>query len=168
MKVFDFAIQVDKKGRDFYKDLASRAESEGVRRIFNRLAEDEIRLMRGHRHLKRKARQIESGTLNSMEEVFEPRQPPEDEVEAYRLALEVEGQVCRMFSEAADQEKDQAARRALREVANAECGELREIEGVLDFVKAPNEFLAWGEFSNLGEFHNFGRYQDNRPCRHTA
>jgi hypothetical protein len=45
----------------------------------------------------------------------------------------------------------------LRRIATEERRELESLRQLFDFVNAPNEFLAWGEFSNLNEFHNFGR-----------
>ncbi|HXV21623.1 MAG TPA: hypothetical protein VD811_11625 [Desulfuromonadales bacterium] len=51
-----------------------------------------------------------------------------------------------------------ASTRALfRRIASEERRELESLRKLYDFVDAPNEYLARGEFSNLNEFHNFGR-----------
>jgi hypothetical protein len=34
------------------------------------------------------------------------------------------------------------------------------VQNIYDFVNAPTQYLAWGEFSNLDEFRQFGRDLD--------
>lgn len=161
MRVLDFAMEMDRRGRDLYRRLAAQAESEGARRIFAGMAEDEERLLARYRELQAAGLDGDSRTLDEVEIPFaaERIKAVGSGTEAFRLLRDIEGQACRLFETAASREGDEAARRALGEVARAECGELREIEQVCEFVNAPNEYLAWREFSNLDEFHNFGRYE---------
>lgn len=169
MKVIDFAVRMERHGRDFFKDLASRAEEPGVRGVFARMAEDEEKMLRTIRSLN--VPDVESAALDGLENVFEGRMEEGREVrrplDAYLFLMEVEREVCRLYEEALRHEKDPQARRLLRRIASEEERELRSLEEVYDFINAPNEYLAWQEFSNLDEFHNFGRYEDNRGCGHT-
>lgn len=166
----DFAMEVDRRGRDFYREMARRADSAAARGVLERLAEDAERLIEKHGRLETTGVEVDAALLKDEQEIFRRHRQtvPADEVGAYRLALAVEGEVCRLFEGAAAQERDILARQVLRQVAASECAGRQELEAVCDFVNAPNEFLAWSEFSNLDEFHNFGRYEDNRSCRHTS
>ncbi len=174
MKVLDFAMEMDLSGRDFYRRMARRTSDQGARRIFERMAMEEERMVDSYRRMLKSGRPelvAESMLLELQENPFRqpaPRAVAQDELEAYRMTLEMERKVCNLLAAAAHQEADPPARRMLKEVAAKECHELEEMENLYSFVNAPNEYLAWGEFSNLDEFHNFGRYEDNRACRHTG
>ncbi len=82
------------------------------------------------------------------------------DVEAFDLAAGYEEQVCQLFLGAAAQETNPENASLLRRIGALECREAEELRQARDFINAPNEFLAWGGFSNLEEFHNFGRDVD--------
>lgn len=171
MRVLDFAMEMERRGRDFYRRLAQEADGEGVKTVYAAMADDEERLLRTFRAMAEKGSQADSRALEEMER---PAIPEADALAAdsvtgayYRL-METERDLCRFYEEAARRETNPAAREQLLRVASEEEREFRLLETTYDFVNAPNEYLAWREFSNLDEFHNFGRYEDNRECRHTA
>ena len=56
MNVYDFAIQVEQRGRAFYRVLAEKAATPGVARIFTMMAKDEQALMTRFRAMKAKSR----------------------------------------------------------------------------------------------------------------
>ena len=80
-----------------------------------------------------------------------------DDLEAYHYVMRVEAAICRLYEDAARREPNPEVQGLLRRIATEERRELESLRRLYDFVNAPNEFLAWGEFSNLNEFHNFGR-----------
>jgi rubrerythrin len=167
MNILDFAMEMDRSGRDYYRQLAVRARTPEVKRVFGWMAREEERLMDAYRRLKEESplRQADSPMLQMSDNPFRHRagmSPPQEEMEAYRLVMAMEGKACQLLQNAAKQEADANVRDALHRVAAMECGELQEVEELYDFVNAPGEYLAWAEFSNLDEYHNFGRYEDNR------
>jgi rubrerythrin len=171
MNILDFAMEMDRSGRDYYRQMAQKARTPGVRQVFGWMAREEERLMEEYRAMKGEVsdRRADSPLLRMADNPFRHRagmSPPQDEQQAYRLILDLEGKACQLLQSAA-MEEDGAAGEMLRRVAAMECGALTEVEEVYDFISAPNGYLAWAEFSNLDEFHNFGRYEDNRPCSHT-
>jgi rubrerythrin len=172
MNILDFAMEMDRSGRDYYRQLARKARTPGVRQVFGWMAREEERLMAEYRRMKEEVpdRRADSAMLQMADNPFRHQAgmtPPQDEQEAYQLILAMEGKACQLLQSAAMREADGSAREILRRVAAMECGELKEVEEVYDFVSAPSGYLAWSEFSNLDEFHNFGRYEDNRSCSHT-
>jgi rubrerythrin len=86
----------------------------------------------------------------------EDEEPPE----AYRYAMDVEADTSRLYRNAAEQEKNPAVKRVLTRIAREENKHFVLVENLYNFVNAPNEFLAWREFSNIDEFTNFGREVD--------
>ena len=165
MKVIDFAIEVERAERDFFRRMSEEVEEKGLKSIYRRMAEDEAILLKKFESLRSSGEaEEEADCLDSLLKVFKERLDARqargigNEVETYRYLAEVEKGVCRMFEDAAESERNGAARGRLAQIAGEECRESEEVEILYDFTNAPNEFLAWGEFSNLDDFHNFGRY----------
>jgi rubrerythrin len=163
MKVLRFAQEIDRSGQRFYEEMAERAESVGVRKIFGMLAEDEARLLARLRTRTVDADADEAPTLDQRINVFDKLRRQGDhlavtsDVAAYRLALDAERAVVHQYEMATEAEENPTLKKMLAEIAEDERQVLEKLEQLYDFANSPNSFLAWGEFSNLGEFHNFGR-----------
>lgn len=163
MKVLNFAQEVDKSGRLFYEEMASRVDDAGVKTVFHKLADDEVALLNRHRMLATHGDSPDSEALDERGNVFEHLRRQEEclpvgnDVAAYRLALDAERDLTKMYWQAANAEANPQVRELIIRVAQDEQRHMEEVESLYEFANAPNTFLAWGEFSNLGEFHNFGR-----------
>jgi len=167
MNVFDFALDMEAAGKDYYENLARVASLPGLKTIFNRLAEDEQRHYEIFRDLKAGSptqSMPESTILDAVRNVFVqlPRdtQSLKDVAEslaAYRHAMKLEADSFRLYEEAATSEVDTAVKTLLLKIASEEHKHYTILENVYHFVNAPNQHLAWGEFSNLDEFRQFGR-----------
>lgn len=171
MKIFQYAESTEQNALDYYHDMADRAQDEGVKRVFNLLAEDETKLMQKLQLMLKRFPELaglDSKALERLPDVFTRLRQQTDHTElhadldVYRLARDAERDIVQHYCTAAEQEQDPDVRRTLHWIAALERFELNEIEQLFDFVNAPNESLEWGEFSNLDEFHNFGRYEDLR------
>jgi len=166
MNVFDFAMEIERSGRDFYRNMAAKAATPGIRTIYSMMADDEKELLERFRAMKSRVRTTalqDSGILENAANIVgnilnqtEALQV-KDDVEAYHYVMRVEAAICRVYEQAASRESNPEVQGLLRRIASEERRELESLRQVFDFVNAPNEFLAWGEFSNLSEFHNFGR-----------
>ncbi len=167
MNVFDFALEMEAAGKDYYENLAKTACLPGLKTIFNRLAEDEQRHYEIFRALKTGVpaqAMPESTILDAVRNVFVqlPRdaQVLKDVAEslaAYRHAMKLEADSYRLYEEAAAEEADPAVNSLLLKIAAEEHKHYTILENLYNFVNAPNQHLAWGEFSNLDEFRQFGR-----------
>ena len=166
MNVYDFTRDLEERDQKLFHRLAQDSNHFGVRRIFEMVAEDEVRLVERIATIRTRegtAATADSSALENLTDRFLElsRELAETQVDsdvsAYAAAARYEEGVCHLFREAASRETNGESVRLLREIGAQECGEAEELRRVHDFVNAPNEFLAWSEFSNLGEFHNFGR-----------
>ena len=167
MNVFDFAIDLERSGRNFYGRMAALCENAGVGSIFMMMAEDEQGLMEKLEEMKSRVAggaHLESRTLDSaggaifgdMADATVAKRIQTD-LEAYEYVMKIEKSICRLYEDAAEKEPAGEVRRLLQKIAEEDRREFESIRSLYDFVNAPNEYLAWGEFSNQGEFHNFGR-----------
>lgn len=163
MNVLRFAQEVDLSARNFYEEMASRADDPGVRRIFGMLAEDEREMLNHLGMLAARTGDIDAEALDRGVNVFEQLRMREDrlsvenDLAAYRLALNAERELLHQYRSAVKAEHHPEVKRILLEMTREEQKHVEELENLYDFANAPNHYLAWGEFSNLEEFHNFGR-----------
>ena len=167
MNVFDFAMQMEDSGYEYYSGLAKSATLPGLKTIFTDLAEDEKKHLKIFRALKegRKGQDMpESTALDTAKNVFSllPRdvqaaEEGSDILLAYQHAMKLEAESFRFYEEAAEKEDDAEVKALLLQIAAEEHKHFNILENVYHFVNAPNQHLEWGEFSNLGEFRQYGR-----------
>jgi len=170
MNIFDFAIKMELDGRRFYEKLARDTELAGLRNIFLQLAADERKHHSIFLALKNEARppaMENTPALDQAKNVFEDLLARKEtlgtvkgDLEAYRHAMKLEVDSFRLYEGAAEKEKDKDIREILLRIAAEEHKHFEIVQNIYDFVNAPNQYLAWGEFSNLEEFHQFGRDVD--------
>ena len=169
MNVFDFAMKMELDGREFYEELARKTELPGLRNIFSQLAADERKHYEIFQALKKQARAAMDDTpvLEQAKNVFEDLLarkdtlgPVEGDLQAYRHAMKTEEDSFKLYEGAAEKESDKDVRDLLLRIAGEEHKHFEILQNIHDFVNAPNQYLAWGEFSNLAGFHQFGRDVD--------
>ena len=170
MNVFDFAIKMELDGKDFYEKLARGTELAGLRNIFSQLAADEQKhydvILALKSHAPRPAMN-NTPALEQAKNVFEDLLarkadlgPVKGDLEAYIRAMKLEEESFLLYEGAAEKEKDQAVKELLLRIAGEEHKHFEILHNIHDFVNAPSQYLAWGEFSNLAGFHQFGRDVD--------
>lgn len=167
MNVFDFAMQMEVDGKAYYEKLAGQASLPGLRIIFTRLAEDEqkhFEIFRALRSGDRTPIMQESMALADARNIFaelpkgaEGAAGGKDDLAAYQHAMKLEADSFRLYEDAAAKEVGAETRMLLLKVAEEERKHFSILENIFHFVNAPNQYLAWGEFSNLEEFRQFGR-----------
>jgi rubrerythrin len=170
MNVFDFAMRLETDAEAFYRKLAQESPIAGIGKIFTDLAEDEKRHFQIFKSLKEETpqeRMTESTVLDTAKSIFarllqEKDELPAltDDLEGYRYALQIEAEGARMYRDAARREKNDAVKELLLRIAAEEEKHFNIVENIYSFVNAPNQYLAWAEFSNLEEFRAFGRDVD--------
>lgn len=168
MKIFDFAIKMEQDGKAYYEKLAKNATNPGLKTIFSRLAEDEQKhyeIFMALQEGEKKMAMAASTALEFAKNVFAalPKDAGTDikgDLESYRYAMQLEAESFRLYEDAASKEKDAGAKELLLKIAAEEHKHFQIIENIFAFTNAPNQYLAWGEFSNIDEFRNFGRSVD--------
>ena len=170
MNVFDFAMEMEDSGKEYYENLAKGAMLPGLKTIFTRLAEDEQKHYELFRDLKagNKSGSIpETEILDTAQNVFlllprdaEALKDMSGALVAYQHAMKLEADSFRFYEDAASRETDAGVKSLLLMIASEEHKHFNVLENIYNFVNAPNQHLDWGEFSNLDEFRQFGRDVD--------
>jgi len=170
MNVFDFAIKMELDGKAFYEKLAKGTNIAGLQTIFSRLAADEQKHYEIFLALKGQAQAtaMEDTTvleqaMNVFEKLLEEKEtlgPIKGDLEGYNYAMKLEADSFRLYEDAAQKERNQDVKNLLLRIAGEEHKHFSILQNIYDFVNAPNQYLAWGEFSNIDEFRQFGRDVD--------
>jgi len=166
MNVFDFAMKMELDGKAYYQKLAGETATVGLKKIFLQLADDEQKHYDTFEGLKKRTAPSMQATtaLEDAKNIFEELKQEKstvsesgDDLEGYRHAMKLEADSFRFYEDASSRETDPSVKDLLLRIAGEEQKHFNILQNVFDFVNAPNQYLAWGEFSNLDEFRNFGR-----------
>ncbi len=171
MNVFDFAMQMEIDGKAFYEKMAAESSLAGLRKIFLMLAEDEQKHYEIFQALKGQTQMAvmeDTTVLESSRNIFSELLGSEGEtlrglhadLQGYRYAMKLEADSARLYEDAAAKEASSDVRNLLLKIAAEEQKHFTVLENLHNFFNAPNQYLAWREFSNLDEFRNFGRDVD--------
>ena len=161
MNVFDFAMQMEKDGKTHYEKLAAGTPIVGLKNIFSLLAADEQKHFETIQAMKTGANDAMAGSIaldeakNVFQGLMNDRTLPgvlKKDLEGYLYAMKVEADSVKLYEDMAKKENRADVVQLLLKIANEEKKHYNIMENLYDFVLAPQNFLAWGEFSNLKEF----------------
>jgi len=161
MNVFDFAMQMEMDGKAHYEKLAAGTPVAGLKKIFGMLADDEQKHFDAIQAMKSGGLDIIAGStaLDEARNVFhglmDDRTPLgglKKDLDGYRHAMKIEADSVKLYEDMAKKENRENIVQLLLKIANEEKKHYNIMENLYDFVLAPENFLAWGEFSNLKEF----------------
>jgi rubrerythrin len=161
MNVFDFAMQMEMDGKAHYEKLAAGTPVAGLNKIFIMLAADEQKHFETIQAMKSGGLDSIAGStaLDEARNVFQELMNDggslgglKKDLDGYRHAMKIEADSVKLYEDMAKKENRENIVQLLLKIANEEKKHYNIIENLYDFVLAPENFLAWGEFSNLKEF----------------
>ncbi len=165
MDVFEFAMQMEKDGEKYYREMMLISKTVGLQKIFGLLADEEVKHCLFLEQLRRNTGpQRFEGTpiLKNVKNIFiEMREnkidPPIDLTDAaiaYRKALEIEEMSRRFYLEKAEEAGDDQTKRLLTQLAKEEEKHVRIMENIIEFVSRPEP----GNWLENAEWHHLNDY----------
>lgn len=165
MNVFEFAMKMEEDGRDYYESRAKASANPALKKIWQQLAQDEIKHYEIFRRFRdgevpRAAEMASQGTqiLEGTKTLFEEYAAKEDlssfggdELAAWEKAKEMEIETENFYREKSGEEKDQKIASSFNLLADEEKKHVHLIEHVLEFLRAPRQWLDDAEWSNLDQ-----------------
>ncbi len=160
MDIFEFAIQMERDGQQYYHELASKTTHPGMKDILNVLAADEL----GHQHVIEQIRAgsdivAETEVLAKAKNVFQQMKDfggeidlSGDEESLYRQAIELEQRSVSFYLDRADQVETPEQRALFKRLAEEEKKHCYLLGCLLDFVASPRIWLDDAEFDRLDEY----------------
>jgi rubrerythrin len=161
MNLFDFAMKMEMDGKAYYEKLAAETPVAGLKNIFRSLAQDELKHYDTINAIKAgiKGEMADTAVLQEAKNVFQDLTGDRNivgslkkDLDGYRHAMKIEAESVRLYEDAAGKETQADTSRLFLRIAAEEKKHYNIMENLYDFVLAPQNYLAWAEFSNLKEF----------------
>jgi rubrerythrin len=161
MDIFAYAMQMEKDGERFYREIALKAGSIGIRRILTMLADEEVRHYRAIERMQQGRSEPMEDTylLDNAKNVFvqmkeegvEFDADPE-QIELYQKAQEIEQRSRQFYEEKAGQAERDDQRLLFEKLAAEEAKHYFLLENLIEFVSRPKQWLENAEWFHLEEY----------------
>ncbi len=164
MNIFEFAMQMETDGRNYYLDQAEKTDHPMLKKILLEMADDELK----HYNLFEKLRDghvaeyeetKKTTIVASVKNIFQTMKDEGTEfssdknvVNIWTQACEVEKKAEKYYREKADETDDDNAKNILNRIADEEHLHWMTIDNVISYLNKPDQFLEnaeWGNLENL-------------------
>jgi rubrerythrin len=161
VKIFDFAIKMEKDGEKFYRDLAAKSKDKGVKFILNGLADDEVKHAETLREMEKGAAPSMKGTviLDGAKNVFSEMAAGKafqavgsDQTALYQEALEMERKSRDYYKAQADDAGLKTAKDLFLRLSDEENRHMFLLENMIEFISRPQTWLENAEFNHLEDY----------------
>ena len=159
MDIYEYAMQMEKDGEDYYRELSRKTANVGLQNILTMLADAEVKhynvfqSMKNNEGIPYTDTQILSNVKNIFIRMREEEQTGVDpsQVELYRKAQEIEKKTRDFYLEKADEVKASQKPIFIR-IADEEKKHYLILENIIDFVSRPESWLENPEWYHLEEY----------------
>ena len=161
MDIIEYALQMEKDGEEYYQKLASQAENEGIRQIFEMLADTEVEhyeaflKIRDNQPIPASDDQIIPRVKNIFQQMQNDgswNEVSSDQAEAYRKAREVEMKSHEFYLEKANELTDPVQKELCLRIAEEERNHYLVLDSILEFIAHPSAWMENAEWRHLDEF----------------
>ncbi len=161
MNIIDYALQTEKDGENYYRELASRAGNLGVRSVFELLADAEaehyqlfMRMKQGQPANRGDARPIAriKTLFAEMRDGGGMEAPTNDQIEAYIMAREMERESQAGYAQRAQKLTDPEQREICLQIAQEEEKHYLILDNLIRFLQRPDTWLEDAEWRNMDDY----------------
>ena len=160
MNIFDFAMKMELDGKAYYEMLSDETTNTGLKTIFARLAADEQKHYDTINAIKTSTpwKMADTTILDEAKNLFEELKKDKNiagglkkALDGYQHARKIEADSIHFYEDLATKENNPELKLLFSRIMDEEKKHYNIMDNLYDFVLAPQNFLAWGEFSNLKE-----------------
>ncbi len=160
MDIFEYAMQMEKDGEIYYRELSAKTGNKGIKNILSMLADAEVihynlfQAMKRHEQIPATDSESLAGIKNIFARLKEdgPSGVDPDQVLLYRKAQDIEKKTRDFYLERAEASEDKIEKAIFRKVANEERKHYLILENIIDFVNKPATWLEDPEWYHLEEY----------------
>lgn len=165
MNIYDFAMQMEKDGENYYRHLAEASTTPGLVKIFTLLADEEAK----HFNIIKEMSSNEQGSLlaetkilDNVKNIFVGMKEEKEDLHIdstkasseYRKACAIEEKSNAFYLEKAELVEDEQSRKIFLRLAKEEANHLRIMENIVEFVTRPEP----GNWLENAEWHHLDEY----------
>ncbi len=161
MDIFEYAMQMEKDGEDFYREVAQQSPNRGIKTILTMLADEEVRHYNAIEKMKsaEPVQLAEGSVLTKAKNVFaqlkesgEKFTSETNQIGLYKKALDIEKKSQDFYTEKAGEVSDTNAKELFLRLAQEEQKHYVLVENIIDFLSRPDTWLENAEFCHLDEY----------------
>ena len=158
--IFEYAMQMEKDGEDFYRQLAQKTGNNGMKTILTMLADEEVKHYDAIEKIKTQNTQIaESEILIDAKNVFvQIKESGEsfnfdiNEADLYKKARDIEKKSRDFYKEKANEVTEKYQKELLLKLAIEEQKHYILLDNIIEFVSQPEQWLEDAEFFHLEDY----------------
>jgi len=162
MNIYKYAMKMEVDGELFYRNLADKAESEGIRNILTMLADEELKHFETLKRMSNNELDVDMASTDSLEDVkniFSEIQENNidtgtdaEQIDLYRKAQEHEEQSYKFYLEKSEQAESESEKAIFLKLANEEKKHMILMGNIADFVGQPDLWIADAEFNRMDDY----------------
>ena len=160
INIFEYAMQMEKDGEDYYRQLVQQTANKGMRTILTMLADEEVKHYNAIEKMKTEKPQIaETKILTDAKNVFvQIKESGESfdfgikQTELYKKARDLEKKSRDFYLEKANEVEEKYQEEVFLKLADEEKKHYFLLENIVEFVSRPETWLENAEFYHLEEY----------------
>ena len=161
MDIFAFALEKEKQAEQYYRQLAEKAQHDGLRKILTMLADDEVEHVQAVERIRAENPDMvmETPVLAGARAIFDKMRGSAEtfdfhtsEVDLYKKARDIEAESKKYYLQKAEEAQDHRQKEAFKKLAEEENKHLVLVQGLYDFVSMPETYLENAEFSHFDDY----------------
>ena len=160
MDIFEYAMQMEKDGETYYRDLADKASNKGLKAVLTMMADDEVKHYNTISQMKAVVAampdtKVLEGAKNifaSMKESGGEFEESTDQIDFYKKAQKLEEKSRQFYSDKAKEADSDENKQLLTRMANEEQKHYNLLGSIIEFVSRPQQWLEDAEWNHLDEY----------------
>ncbi|NUO08690.1 MAG: ferritin family protein [Candidatus Brocadia sp.] len=161
MNIYDFAMQMEKDGENYYRDSAQKIDNAGLRKILGILVDAEVKHYNILQKMKdhEKVQMSDTEILANVKNIFVKMKEDNDtvgvnisQIGLYKKAQDIEKNSQIFYLEKADEVTNTSHKEIFLKIADEEKKHYFILKNILDFVSRPQHWLENAEWYHLEEY----------------
>jgi len=155
MNVYEYSMKVEKEGEAYYREMASKAQNSGLKRIFTMLADEEVK----HYNIFKSMMKNEEMDLDKLDLITDTQtifQTLDEEknnvnldaehIQYYKDAIAREDNSHDFYAKKAEEVEDENQKKVFLQIAQEEAKHKKILEEIVIYLQEPADWVASAEF----------------------
>lgn len=159
MNIFEYAMQMEKDGEEYYRTLARQTDNKGLQTILTMLADEEVKHFRAIERIQTtEPHMAETTILTDARNIFvQIKESGESfdfdikQTDLYRKAQDIEKESQDFYREKANEVTKEYQRELFLKLADEEGKHYFLLDNIIEFVSKPEHWLENAEFFHSEE-----------------
>ena len=160
MNIFEYAMQMEKDGENYYRQLAQQTANKGLKTILTMLADEEVKHYNAVGRMKSAELHMAETTIltdakNFFVQIKESGESFDFDIkqtELYRKAQDIEERSLDFYMEKVNEMTEEYQKELFLKLAEEEKKHYFLLDNIIEFVSKPEQWLENAEFYHLEEY----------------